>query len=119
VLALVVDIPQDLTALGAFVTACAAAYSIIRNGSRIKKMDEKVATANGRSLGVLAELNEGRRIRRDIPPEQRTVREQAYVNLLEQIERDGSTHERDEDQTLKEAGQQGQGPADAPDKPYP
>jgi hypothetical protein len=117
-IAIEANVPDIITSLGVFVTACAAAVSIVRNGKVIKGVDRKVDTVNGRSLGILAELNEGRRIRHDIVPEQRTVREQSYVNLLEQVERDGSVHEMEEDVALGKKGQQGQGPGDARDMPY-
>jgi hypothetical protein len=100
-----------------------ALFSVFRNGKVIKGVDAKVETVNGRSLGILAELNEGRRIRRDIPAEQQTVRERAYVSLLEQVEREGSAHEVAEDVALDLQGKLGSGPgsppADPPDPAVP
>lgn len=63
----------------------------------VETIDSKVTTANGRSIGTLAELNEGRRIRAEVPVKKRTKREQAYVDLLERVEREGSSGEIEED----------------------
>jgi len=104
---------DPFTGIAAIVTALAllvTATGTVLNGRKIKRMDQKVTTVNGRSLGILAELMEARRIRDDIVPEKRTVREQSYVNLLEQVEREGSEHEKIEDISLLQQGRRGEGP---------
>jgi NDP-sugar pyrophosphorylase family protein len=53
--AVTIDIPAILTGLGALVTACAAAYSIVRNGRRIEENHRVVKAidmaVNGRGSG--------------------------------------------------------------------
>jgi len=104
---------DPFTGVAAIVTALAllvTATGTVLNGRRIKKVDQKVTTVNGRNMGILAELMEARRIRTDIEPNKRTVREQAYVNLLEQVEREGSAHEKLEDIGLMQKGEKREGP---------
>jgi hypothetical protein len=115
--AVALDIPSTITALTGLVAAVAAMWSVIHNGKTLKQVDSRVETVNGRSIGILAELAEGRRIRRDIPSEQQTVREMAYVTLLEKVEREGSTHEVAEDAKLNAQGQLGEGPGAPPAVP--
>ena len=66
---------------------------LFRTHTEVVATKALVETVNGRSLAILAELTEGRRIRKDVPEANRTPREQAYVDLLDRTEREG-THTR-------------------------
>lgn len=76
----------------------------------LRHVKRDVETTNGRTLGKLAELAEGRRIRIEVAPADRTTRERAYVIMLENAEAYGSPEEINEDIALVSKGQEPQGP---------
>ena len=83
---------------------------LVRARRDIAETKELIETVNGRSLAILAELSEGRRIRETIPEGERTAREQAYVDALEETEAVGTAHEVVEDEELTARGEPPQGP---------
>lgn len=104
---------ENLTAAALVIVAITGLFAAWNNRQtrrEVKAIAANVETVNGRSVGTLAELNEGRRVRREIPRKDRTDREQSYVELLEKVEREGSAHEVDEDRQLTERGEPTQGP---------
>lgn len=76
----------------------------------MKATRRAVATMNDRSVGVLAELAEGRRIEAEVPYLERTIREQLYVAQLRDAEAHGSKVEQGKDDDLREAGSPEEGP---------
>lgn len=50
--------------------------------AQVTDVKQQVETANGKSLGVLADSAEGRRILADVAKDDRTTSEQGYVDRL-------------------------------------
>jgi hypothetical protein len=68
-----------LTSLTGFVTA-------LRVNRGVKAVRSDVRTSNGQTIGDLLESAEGRRVRLEVEPEERTEAEQHYVSRLEGTE---------------------------------
>jgi hypothetical protein len=70
------DIPAILTGLGALVTACAAAWSIVRNGHKIDQNHEVVkaidVAVNGRGAGSTIS-DDIAALRKDLPASQKAA----------------------------------------------
>lgn len=97
-----------LGGIGAGVLVCL--FLIWRTHADVKQTKMLVETVNGRSLAILSELAEGRRIRDAVPKQKRTAREQDYVDFLERVEKEGTAHEVEEDVALADKGEETKGP---------
>jgi hypothetical protein len=76
------DIGSTLTGLGTLVLALTAFFTLLLTHRKVGQVITEVKTANGNTLAALADQAEGRRIQRDIPPEERTSHDQRYVEDL-------------------------------------
>jgi hypothetical protein len=83
------DWPGVITATATLIVAVTGL--VVATGARrakreiLGKVDDvhaELVTSNGLTLGNLADAGEGRRIEADVPPEDRTVAEQHYVDHL-------------------------------------
>lgn len=97
-----------LVGIGAGVLVCI--FLVRQTKQDVRDTKALVETVNGRSLAILGELTEGRRIRDNILPTDRTAREQDYVDFLERVEAEGTAHEMEEDVALIEEGKETKGP---------
>lgn len=73
------DVPAIIAAVASLVTALAVLLSVILTF----RVHKEVKTSNGKSIAVLADLNEGRRIEAHVPPDDRTPEDDRYVELVE------------------------------------
>lgn len=79
----------DLFGVAAIIAAIGTSISSViaaMNKRQLTKVHEEIKVGNGKTMAVLAELSEGRRIRREIPQEERTEEESEYVASLEVAE---------------------------------
>lgn len=79
---------DTLVGLGAVLTPVALVVTSALTLRGQREIHREVKTANGKSLGVLAESTEGRRILADVAKVDRTTSEQGYVDRLQDPEGD-------------------------------
>lgn len=75
-----------VTAAGVFVNAVATARRDAALARKVEAVHDEVVTANGRTLGALADAREGRRIEADVDRSERSHAEQGYVDRLHDSE---------------------------------
>lgn len=85
------DIGNTLVGVAAVISAVSAALIGVRNSKKIdagvKKVEQvhnELRVGNGKTIAALSELAEGRRIRQDVLPQDRTDEERRYVGGLEE-----------------------------------
>lgn len=98
-----------LQAVGTVITAVAVLVATIKAAKTAKEVKadvsqvhDEVRTGNGITIAGLVDLAEGRRIRVEIKPEDRTKSEQAYVDGLERAEDELSHQPKDKQPKSKE-----------------
>lgn len=76
----------DLFGVAAIIAAIGTSISSViaaMNKRSLTRVHQELKVGNGKTLARLAEQNEGRRIRREIPEERQTAEERRYVVELE------------------------------------
>lgn len=93
------EVAPIIAALASMVTAIAVLIGaiVLARGQRavaanVEAVHEEVKTVNGITMAALADRAEGRRIETDVPVDQRTDSEAAYVTNLAEGGPDGKGH---------------------------
>jgi hypothetical protein len=83
----VADLGGNLIGIATLITAITTAWATLR-------VHKEVKTSNGKTIAKLVDLQEGRRIERDVPAEDRTRDQRAHVEEVKQAdERNGKPRE--------------------------
>lgn len=78
-----------ITALAALISAIAAMIAALSNRKDIRQVHAEVVTGNANTIGGLAEIAEGRRVRADVHVDDQTGSERHAVHSLEKSEAAG------------------------------